>query len=648
LPRVCGIAGSITPGGRRFSADVARSVGEALRRRGPDDSGFLGWSRGASPRRSREPEACADAEVALIHRRLSVLDVSAAGWQPFASDDGRHFLVFNGEIYNYLELRGELEKEGFAFRSRCDTEVLLAALRVWGRDALFRLVGMFAFAWLDLDLRRLLLARDPFGIKPLFYASDAERFVFASEIPALLRFGGLRPRANPQRLYDYLRFGITDHGGDSLLVGIHQLAAGHFLDLSVDVLQSPVAVRYFDFEPAATQKISFDEAAARLRDLFLDSVRLHMRSDVPLGAALSGGIDSSAIVACMRKLEGPRLQLHTFSFVPDDPALSEERWVDMLGEATASHIHKVRPTAEELITDLDDLIDAQGEPFGSTSIYAQYRVFRLAAEAGIRVMLDGQGADELLAGYDPFLAARLASLLRRGSPARALRLLYTVRKRRRLSLPPLLTRAFGLLLPEVLQGPARRLVGQDLAPPWMEERWFLDRGVIPASLGGRKGRDLLRARLLDGLLETSLPMLLRYEDRNSMHFSIESRVPFLTPELARFVLSLPEEFIIDEGGTSKAVFRHAMRGIVPAAILARQDKIGFATPERRWLGALRPWIESVLRSDATREIPALRSPALHAEWEGILAGRLPFDFRVWRWLNLIRWSQRFHVSFQDS
>jgi len=646
---MCGIAGWLRSGaGAGAERDALRRASALLAHRGPDDLGFLGWRPGAAPRAGREPDVAGGAALALVHRRLSILDLSEAGWQPFISADGRHALVFNGEIYNYVELREELEKEGARFRSRSDTEVLLAALARWGAAALPRLVGMFAFAWLDTEARRLVLARDPFGIKPLFWARSAGTFAFASEIPALLALQPLAPRANPRRLYDYVRFGITDHGGETMLEGVRQVPAAHALTLDLDVADAgaaPALARYVDLEPGEPLDLGFEEAAAGLRQRFLESVRLHLRSDVPIGTALSGGIDSSSLVATMRRLEGPRLELHAFSYVADDPALSEERWVDLAGAAAGAIVHKVKPGPEELVADLDDLLAAQDEPFGSTSIYAQYRVFRLARDAGIRVMLDGQGADELFAGYDPFVAARVATLLRRGRLGEAWRLARAVQARRGLALPPLLARAFGLLLPRALEGPARRLVGQELAPAWLDEGWFAARGVEGAALGRRRGRDLLRARLADSLLETSLPMLLRYEDRNSMRFSIESRVPFLTVELARFALALPEAHVIDAQGTSKAVLRAAMRGIVPDAILDRRDKIGFATPERRWLGTLRPWVERVLASEAAARVPVLRLGAVRAEWTEILAGRRPFDFRVWRWINLVRWSERLGVDY---
>jgi asparagine synthase (glutamine-hydrolysing) len=297
-----------------------------------------------------------------------------------------------------------------------------------------------------------------------------------------------------------------------------------------------------------------------------------------------------------------------------------------------------------MIADLDDLIYAQDEPFGSTSIYAQYRVFRLARARGVKVMLDGQGADEMLAGYRPFLAARLASLVRQGHGVEALDFL---RRARHLTgtggARRLLLQAGSLLLPAPCTALAHRLLGSGLMPGWLDAAWFRARGVVvPAERA--QADDVLREQLERTIATTSLPMLLRYEDRNSMAASLESRVPFLTPELVDFVLRLPEEYLLGRDGTSKSVFRRAMRGLVPDAILDRRDKIGFATPEARWLTALRPWVDATLTGPRARSARFLRLPGVHAEWQALLAGQKKFDFRVWRWVNLVRWADRFDVD----
>lgn len=638
---MCGIAGWIGTQEQDLGS-LRRSFLKTLAHRGPNDQGWLLHGQ-AGTSRGRHLTDPALGRVLLVHRRLSILDLTEAGWQPMATPDGRYFLIFNGEIYNYIELRREMLARQQTFHSTSDTEVLLHAWTHWGPAVLNRLVGMFAFALLDLKNRQIVLARDCFGIKPLYYTWIGGALAFASEIKALLQLPGVPRRAEPQRVFDYLRFGRTDHGGDTLFAGIHQLPAAHLLTLSLDQLTPVEPVRYWSIDLSQRLDLSLKEASDQVRRLFLENVQLHLRSDVPVGAALSGGIDSSAIVTAMRRVE-PGLNLHTFSFVADDPALSEERWVDIAGGSARAVLHKVHSTPQELVEDLDRLIDVQDEPFGSTSIYAQHLVFRLAREKGVTVMLDGQGADEILAGYRPYLAARLASLLRQGHWLEAGRFLRQASRFQGTGgLVRLFLQAAGMLAPARLKAPLLGLFGKEMLPAWMNARWFQERGACTLPPPPSGIRDVLRDHLFQSLVESSLPMLLRYEDRNSMAHSIESRVPFLTPSLVSFVYRLPEEHLIARDGTSKNVFRQAMRGIVPDAVLDRRDKIGFATPEKGWLTTLRPWVEATLASPAAREVPALNLPQVQREWQAVLNGRKPFDFRVWRWVNLIRWVERFGV-----
>jgi asparagine synthase (glutamine-hydrolysing) len=638
---MCGISGLILSPRTRVDASAVRERLRMLEHRGPDDLGVLALC-GDRVRLGREVTGDFDAEVVLEHRRLSIIDLSEAGWQPMGTPDGRHYIIFNGEIYNYLELREQLEHEGVECRSRSDTEVLLRGYAHWGPSVLHRVVGMFAFALLDVRDRKLFLARDQFGIKPLFYAQWRDGFAFASEMAPLLELPGVRRIGDPQRIYNFLRFGITDIDGETLIRDIRQVPAAHFMEIPLDAPRSVEPKPYWQLDPDRRSDASFAEASDHVRRLFLRNVEIHLRSDVPVGAALSGGIDSSAVVAAIRHLQ-PDAELHTFSFVADNPALSEEKWVDIAGKAAGATIHKVRADPASLVADLDSVITAQGECFGGTSIYAQRQVFRKAREQGIKVMLDGQGADEIMGGYHAYLGARLASLLRQGRYFEAMKFSRRAGTLPKQSPARVWARAMDFLLPSRLQLPLRRLVRRDLDPAWLDLAWLDERGVQPRSVGYVADREVLRAVLRSDLVRTSLPRLLRFEDRNSMAFSIESRVPFLTPELVEFVFSLPENYLVADDGTTKAVFRSAMRGLVPDAILDRKDKIGFETPERDWMGRLRPWVEGILSSETARHIGAFRVDQLLAEWGHIVAERRPFDQRVWRWVSFIRWVERWNV-----
>lgn len=661
---MCGIFGIWHFHDQSLDLERIEQATQKIRHRGPNDEGYLlvntrTRTRALCGGRDTAPDLHLPSigqfknepfDLGLGFRRLSILDLSIAGHQPMASADAKCWIIFNGEIYNYLELREELARSGFNFRTGTDTEVILAAYRHWGVNCLSHFTGMWSFAIWDQENRQLFLARDPFGIKPLHYVEADGYFIFASEIKALLQYPQVSRRVNPTGLYEYLRSGLTDYGNETLFEEIKQLPAAHYLVINADAPRDIQLKRYWQIDFKREVELSFEEAARRLRELFLGSIKIHLRSDVRVGAALSGGIDSSAIVMGMRALD-PQLELHTFSYIAEDSAVSEERWVDLVGAASLAQAHKLQPTPEELVSDLDNLIEIQDQPFGSTSMYAQYRVFRLARENGITVMLDGQGADEMLAGYRIYLAMRMASILRRGKlieAGRFLRQASALPENKALSGINLLANAGGVLLPERFQT-IRRVVKRSLSnranASWLNEQWFLERGVVPRRALRTRTRLMLQEQLYETLAESSLPMLLRYEDRNSMAHSIESRVPFLTSHLAEFILALPEEYIIAPDGTSKSVFRTAMRGIVPDAILDRRDKIGFATPEKRWMETLRPWVEGVLNSEIAAEVPGMNLVAMKEQWKAMLAGQQSFDFRVWRWLNIIRWAQKFEVAF---
>lgn len=639
---MCGIGGFIARNDCAACAAVDRIL-EQLAHRGPDDLGYLTYSQGTIERGRAWRSPKVRPEVTLLHRRLSIIDLSEAGRQPMGTEDGRYFITYNGEVYNYVELRTELQRLGYAFQSHSDTEVLLAAYATWGPRMLPRLVGMFAFAILDTVRRTVFLARDFFGIKPLYYARIGQSVAFASELKALLEFGNISREINVKRLFSYLRHGLSDFGTETLLANVLQLPAAHFLEIALDRSSDSRPVCYWEPTDGAAG-LSFEQAAVQLRALFLKSVSLHLRSDVPVGSALSGGIDSSSIVMSMRHLQ-PDMELHTFSYIAQDNALNEEPWVNIVSQAARSHVHKVSPTPAELMADFDQLSYMQDMPSAGTSSYAQYRVFQAARQAGIKVMLDGQGADEILGGYSYFRGARLASLIRQRRWREACDFLSHAR-----NWPGgaglLLQNASDCLLPIFVQAPLRKLVGKDLVPSWLNLGWFYANGVVPRLIrqpyrSQHVLREMLRREVLD-----HLPNLLRYEDRNSMAFSIESRVPFLTPELVNFISSLPEEYILAPDGTSKAVFRRAMRGIVPDAILDRKDKIGFATPERDWLSAVNPWIERRFHTSLAAEIPAFHLDVIRREWKEISEGRKPFSFSIWRCLSLIQWTEQLRVQYQ--
>ncbi len=658
---MCGFAGVVARGGGVVRVAALRAATRRLRHRGPDDEGFLLAATGSGGFREAggpdtpevlglPPVEAANGEgfdLGLGFRRLAVQDPSPAGHQPMGDPRRRLFVAFNGELYNHLALRPELEAAGWRFAGRSDTETLLAAWHLLGPSCLDRFEGMWALAVVDLAAGALTLSRDRFGIKPLYLCEDEEGIAFASEIGALLELRTGAPRVHPASWFRYLRFGITDAGRETLLRGIERLPPGVCATFELPLSagrRGRQERRFWRPPPRETAGMDRREAVSALREAFLGSVSAHLLSDVPLGVALSGGIDSTAVLAGARHALPRSAALQAFGMVVEDPSIGEEPFMRLAARELGAELHLVRPTARELEADLDRLVRAQDEPFLSTSIYAQYRVFRLAREAGVRVVLGGQGADELLAGYTSHLGARLASLLRAGRLLRALRFARAAAGLPGVGAGGLWLRAGADLLPPALDSLARRLVGEELAPPWLDGAWFRARGVRPAAPRAGPGRERLRARLALAFGETSLPMLLRFEDRNAMAWSVESRVPFLSRPVVELLARVPEEWLVDDTGRTKALFRDAMRGLVPEAILARRDKIGFVTPEARWMGELAPLARKRL-IEAAPVVGGLRVEPLLEAWGRPGRHGGVADSRSWRGLNAVLWACSLDVRF---
>jgi len=624
---MCGILGSyvlnpIHDNHKRMQAGL-----RLLHHRGPDDQGL-------------EIEEVSGGTLSLGHTRLSIIDLSTGGHQPMHTLDGRYTIVFNGEIYNYRELRKELREHGHTFRTETDTEVLLAAWVQWGLDCLAKLIGMFVFVVFDRQSRTIRCVRDAFGIKPFFYYLDEKGFWSASELPALLTILPVIPAINLQRAYDYLVWGSYDNHAATFYEGIKHLMPGHWLTLHLDESLITTSARWWWPSIEERDELSFSQAAEKLRAMFLQNIRLHLRSDVPLGAALSGGIDSSAVVCAMRYLE-PEMPIHTFTFVAPGAVFDEERWADAINAHVGAVPHKVVVASKEFTDDIDDVIRTQGEPFGSTSIYAQYRVYRLARENGITVTLDGQGADELLAGYNGYPESYLHSLLEKNDYWGMYEFMATWAKWPGRSVTQASRMCIALFLPVVLKRFARTLLSHDTWPTWINADFFHRRNVVMATqdtkntalAAGRRLVESLRSALTGGGLKS----LLRHGDRNSMRWSVESRVPFLTTDLAEFLLSLPESYLLSPQGETKHIFRTAMRDIVPDAVLDRKDKIGFEIPEREWLIGQENRIQSWL--DAAEDIPFLHAKKCKAEVAAIIDGHISFNRRAWRLINFCRWMQ---------
>ena len=559
---MCGIAGIVSPNPANISYGRLQQMTDAIAHRGPDGEGA--WIN---------PSGL----IGLGHRRLSIIDLSPAGAQPMHYCD-RYTIIHNGEIYNYPELKSLLSSKGYAFTSKSDTEVILAAYDHYGPDCLQYFDGMFAFAIWDEKEGLLFVARDRFGEKPLFFYHDVEQFLFASEMKALWA-AGIPKDSNKKLIFNFITIGYTQNpanGFETFYHGISKLPPRHYLLYHADTREMETC-RYWDIR--IDSHAPGEEAAIRqFSGLLSASVKRRMRSDVMLGTSLSGGLDSSSVVATIFGQQDHPARLPTFSAVFPGFEKDESQFINRVAGHFPIDNHTTTPGSLDLIRDLERLIRHQEEPFASSSIYAQFKVFSLAREHGIKVLLDGQGADELLAGYHKYYHWYWQELYRNDKKSFALELeaaresgvddRWTWRNRLAANLPVYA----GIFLKKKRTAQQRK--SRDLSEEFVRH-FGVSYYDIPHF-------DKLSGVLYYNTLMNGMEELLRYADRNSMAHGVEVRLPFLDHELVEYLFSLPSNYKIREGWT-KWLLRVSMESALPKEITWRKDKTGFEPPQQAWM-----------------------------------------------------------------
>ncbi len=626
---MCGIGGIYHLDAERpVEPERLAAMSRCLAHRGPDDDGVH-----------------LDRNVGLAHRRLSIIDLSPAGHQPMSEESGRYWIVYNGEIYNYLELRQQLMARGCRFRSHTDTEVILRLYEADGPDCLRRLNGMFAFAIWDARERTLFAARDRFGIKPFYYALPGRTFLFASEIKGLLASGLLPACMNGVGLADYLSF-QTCLEDRTLFQGVAKLEPGQALRLSADgTLQK---WRYWepDFTPDTDHTEAYFEH--QLLRLLEDAVRLQLRADVPVGAHLSGGLDSSTVVCLAASLLGTPLKTFTGAF-REGPQFDETRYARAVSEHAGTDHHEVFITADDFVESMPRLVYAMDEPAAGPGLFPQYFVSRLAAPH-VKVVLGGQGGDEIFGGYTRYLIAYLEACLKGGIDGTQDDRPYVV--------------TFESILPNLgqLRGYEpllRHFWREGLFEP-ADRRYLrlIDRSeglrelLHPDALAldGYQPDETFRALFSEGDchslinqmtrfdLRALLPALLHVEDRTSMAVSLESRVPLLDHRIVELVAAMPP-MVKFKGGRSKHVFREVVQHLIPPLIRDRTDKMGFPVPLDEWYrqGVVRDFVRDTLLGPRARARGLFQveriAPLLEAEQR--------YGRRIWGLLSLELWMEAF-------
>lgn len=570
---MCGIVGIINiQEQKKVQVTDIKSMSDSISHRGPDGEGQ--WVNETG-------------KVGLGHRRLSIIDLSDSASQPMHYLN-RYTIVFNGEIYNYIELRDQLEKEGYIFRSGSDTEVLLALYDKKKQECVNLLDGMFAFAIWDELTQQLFCARDRFGEKPFYYTVQDNRFYFGSEMKALWSVG-IKKEPNQIMMYNYLMNGYLENPEsikDTFYQHIYKLPAASTLIIKDGVIFSH---NYWSIDLSVVDtNISESEAKQRFQDLFETSVRRRLRSDVPVGSSLSGGLDSSLVVCMIDKISDGKIPQNTFSARFYDPKLDEGKYMQYVIDSTNVTPHFVYPDERTLVDDLDKVIFHQEEPFGSASILAQYKVFELAKQHNVTVLLDGQGADEVLAGYHYFYNTYFKELLSTNTSLAIKEMKdYENLTGQKTYLPKnsgqiSLKNRIWNITPYQFKNYYKRKALLSYVDKFSINKGFFLKYEGNDFISLNREWDNLNALLAFKLQKYGLHTLLRYADRNSMANSREVRLPFLYHELVEFLMSLPSNFKIKNGWT-KYIMRTSFESVLPDQITWRKDKLGYEPPQKAWL-----------------------------------------------------------------
>jgi asparagine synthase (glutamine-hydrolysing) len=600
---MCGISGIITSRHKEVEKQQIERITDIVSHRGPDGFGYF-----------------LEKNLALGHRRLAIIDLSEDGYQPMHFGD-KYVITFNGEIYNYIELKEELLKLGYVFKSKSDTEVILAAYDKWGTLCVNKFNGMWAFAIYDRVNQTVFCSRDRFGVKPFYYAQIDDQFVFGSEIKQLLELKGKRV-VNKKTLVDYLILGMEDHVEQTFFEGIFKLLPSY--NLTYDLQSNTYKThRYYSiFVDSSIQTMSEKESIELYRRELQRSIMYRLRSDVKVATCLSGGLDSSSIAALASELysksSGNRFSAITAKSV--DKETDETGYAGKVVKKSNLDWHVVEPGADDFFTIIDEVIKVQEEPFGGPSIIMQYFVFKKAKEIKSPVMLDGQGGDETLLGYERYYPAYLLSL---PWPRRILEFLKSSQNSK-------LSRKLLLQYFLYFTNAKVRLNRQRKRTGFLKKEYqnLVDKGLIKKMASTYS--NITDMQLLE-ITQTQLPHLLRYEDRNSMRHSIESRLPFLDYKLVELSLSLNNSFKIRKGWT-KYILRKAVEDVLSSEITWRRNKFGFEAPSRIWLKDTDFFRRQISKSKIISEISASEFTA---------AGDTVL---LWRLYNIARWEELYNVE----
>lgn len=609
---MCGIAGIVSNELVNTHDRVDVMLNE-IQHRGPDGRGIF-----------------ADNGVAFGHVRLSIIDLTSQANQPFTSQCGNVVITYNGEIYNYKEIKSEISDK-YEFKTNSDTEVLIAAYLVYGKEFLQKLIGMFSFVLYDKQKNIILGVRDPYGIKPFYYYLKGSSFVFCSEIKGILKSGFVNAKLNEEVLSDFIVFNRTDHRAETCFAEINNLRPGHLITIELNQFKVDI-VKWYNIPAPELCKTSFNIQKENLRKTLFRSVELHLTSDVPVGTALSGGLDSSAIVSMMRAIK-PNDTIHSFSAVYDPNwEKDESQYIQAVVKEKNLEPHFVSPNADNIHQDLNELIHQQEEPFASSSLFASWMVYKEAARSKIKVLLNGQGADEIF-GYDYMAAFYFKELFVKFKWGKLFTEIRAFKKKQAAHSTRFTLKLFAFLL----------------APKFLKSKLILfnDKTINKSYFhkyhrGSTFNERFFDTKTLNDSVRNHLTMklnhLLRVEDKNSMKFGIEGRVPFLEKGLVHQAMETPSKYKVRDGEV-KSILKESMKGLLPELVYKRNNKVGYATPMDEWLRSdlLSATIDELLSSKEQPMEKYLSINKVKTLWAEHKEGNKDHSTPIWKYLYLTKW-----------
>ena len=590
---MCGIFGIIDKKNKIKASELQKAI-NTVHHRGPDGEGFYIKNN-----------------IGFAHKRLSIFDLSEKGAQPMHYDD--LVIVFNGAIYNFVELKEELVNYGYKFNTKTDTEVILAAYDKWGEKCVRHFNGMWAFAIHDTKNNLIFCSRDRYGIKPFYYTEIKSKFCFASEIKEFTVLEGWEARINKNTVLDFLINNYLDFNDETFFKDVYKLRKGHNLIYNIKNNTYKTYEYYSLKNKKNIKNVDFNEEKQKFLLLLSDAVKLRLRANVEVGATLSGGLDSTSIISIISALH--KRNIRTVSSYFKEKDYDEEKWIDAVINKYQLQSHKISPDLDKIFEVFDELIWYQDEPFQSISIFTQFKVFELANRYNLKVLLSGQGADEILSGYEKFYFQIYKNLFKK-NPFEAIKEIVLFFSKH--SINPF--KAINLLIKNIFVKPQH-------FPEWINS------DIADTKLFERSSENNAQDVSVNLIYEVGLSSMLHSEDRNSMAFSIESRLPFLDYRIVEEAMSLPDNFKIRKG-IRKYILREALKEILPKEVYQRYDKLGYPTPQKKWYDKNKEKIQSELKKNYKYLDKIVNDKIFSIEDDKI----------IWRLLSLARWIKIFDVN----